>query len=294
MIRYHRLARFEATYRWWRLPLAVVIGSALYLWFSLVLLGAAWFADPEVLTASTDDIDLTNPVTLLVSLANLGLMIPLVYLSLLIVGYRPLGLISSVVGKLRWSWLLTAGWWALITHASFFAIIMAVDGTFANWDQARVDWQKSVILLLIVLSLVPFQAAAEEYVFRGLLAQLLGAWFPNWVLIAVITTALFTAGHIYDVWGLIDVAIFALFASYWVWRTGGLEVAIAAHVVNNVLLFALGAVEVIDINSTEGAAVSALSTLALLSIFTYVIVQRANLKQIEITRNHEAPESVVT
>lgn len=294
MIRYHRLARFEATYRWWRLPLAVVIGSALYLWFSLVLLGAAWFADPEVLTASTDDIDLTNPVTLLVSLANLGLMIPLVYLSLLIVGYRPLGLISSVVGKLRWSWLLTAGWWALITHASFFAIIMAVDGTFANWDQARVDWQKSVILLLIVLSLVPFQAAAEEYVFRGLLAQLLGAWFRNWVLIAVITTALFTAGHIYDVWGLIDVAIFALFASYWVWRTGGLEVAIAAHVVNNVLLFALGAVEVIDINSTEGAAVSALSTLALLSIFTYVIVQRANLKQIEITRNHEAPESVVT
>ena len=86
---------------------------------------------------------------------------------------------------------------------------------------------------------MPFQAAAEEYVFRGILMQTLGAWVRWAPLAIVLPTVLFAFGHIYDVWGLLDVAAFGLAAAWITWRTGGLEAGIVMHTVNNVVLFLL-------------------------------------------------------
>ena len=97
----------------------------------------------------------------------------------------------------------------------------------------------SSVSALVILLLVPFQAAAEEYVFRGILMQSLGAWVRWAPLAIVLPTVLFAFGHIYDIWGLLDVAAFGLAAAWITWRTGGLEAGIVMHTVNNVVLFLL-------------------------------------------------------
>ena len=88
----------------------------------------------------------------------------------------------------------------------------------------------------------PLQAAAEELFFRGYLLQALGSpviqpWF------AVLVSATFFAA----VHGAQDPALFAdrfalgLVAGLLVWRTGGLEAAIAAHAVSNVATYVIAA-----------------------------------------------------
>jgi uncharacterized protein len=73
--------------------------------------------------------------------------------------------------------------------------------------------------------------------------QTLGAWIP-WARVAapvaiILPTVLFALGHIYDIWGLLDVAAFGLAAAFITWRTGGLEAGIVMHAVNNITLFLL-------------------------------------------------------
>jgi membrane protease YdiL (CAAX protease family) len=96
-----------------------------------------------------------------------------------------------------------------------------------------------VICAIFIVLLTPLQAAAEEYVFRGLLAQAIGAWVRFVPVAIIVPTILFASLHIYDVWGLLDVFVFGIAASLVVWRTGGLESAIAMHSVNNVAIFLL-------------------------------------------------------
>ena len=95
--------------------------------------------------------------------------------------------------------------------------------------------------LAVILLPVPFQAAAEEYVFRGIMVQSLASWLPRrpWarLIVVVVPTAAFVASHGYGRWGLLDVGVFALTALWVTLRTGGLEAAIALHVVNNIVAF---------------------------------------------------------
>nr|WP_276612465.1 CPBP family intramembrane glutamic endopeptidase [Kineococcus vitellinus] len=95
--------------------------------------------------------------------------------------------------------------------------------------------------MLVVLLTTPLQAAGEEYVFRGWLSQALGSWFSRpavgAVVAAVVSAALFGLAHGgQDAWLLTDRVVFGLVASWLVWRTGGLEAAVAVHAVNNVVV----------------------------------------------------------
>ena len=94
--------------------------------------------------------------------------------------------------------------------------------------------------LIVILLTSPLQAMAEEIFFRGYLLQALGSlvarpWFG-----VVVSAVLFALLH-----GLQNPALFAdrlafgLLAGLLVWRTGGLEAGIAAHVVNNVCAYTL-------------------------------------------------------
>lgn len=87
--------------------------------------------------------------------------------------------------------------------------------------------------------LVPLQAAGEEYAFRGLAAQGLGAWLrsPLWAIL--LPVPLFMFGHGYNWVGQIDVAVFAICAGALVWKSGGLEIPIVMHVANNLGVFLL-------------------------------------------------------
>jgi hypothetical protein len=143
-----------------------------------------------------------------------------------------------------------------------------------------------LLCLAIVLVLTPFQAAAEEYVFRGLLPQAIGAWL-RWVPFAlIIPTIAFAALHAYDFWGLVDVFIFGLAASLVVWRTGGLEAGIAMHTVNNIASFLLLASGVFGttVNESEtagpvGPAVSVV-TMGLWVLWMWWLAPRAGAARI--------------
>jgi hypothetical protein len=104
----------------------------------------------------------------------------------------------------------------------------------------------TVALALIVLLTTPFQAAGEEYVFRGYLLQAIGSFWsfpsvPPWVarwLAIVITSVIFALGHGVQNFPLFfDRFMFGLIAGWLVVRTGGLEAGIAMHILNNFLAF---------------------------------------------------------
>ncbi|WP_327011356.1 CPBP family intramembrane metalloprotease [Dactylosporangium sp. NBC_01737] len=123
-------------------------------------------------------------------------------------------------------------------------------------------WWRPVAGTLVLLVLVPLQAAAEEYVCRGWFLQAVGAfvrtpWLPIGVQ-AVIFAAVHGTG---TAWGLADVAVFGAVTGWLAVRTGGLEAGIALHVVNN-LIAMVGAAAFGVLASDESAADSPWQLLA--------------------------------
>ncbi len=129
--------------------------------------------------------------------------------------------------------------------------------------------------MLVVL--VPLQAAAEEYVFRGWLTQTVGAFLrsPWWALPP--QALLFAAAHGWGTpWGFADLALFGMAAGWLTWRTGGLEAAMALHTVNNLLAFAISAAVVDGLKSDDTAADAGWQLVALdvasIALYTAAVV----------------------
>jgi uncharacterized protein len=99
-----------------------------------------------------------------------------------------------------------------------------------------------MLLLVMVFALTPFQAAAEEYLFRGWILQNVGSWFARPILGLVVSitvsTVAFAAAHLSpDPWIIGSLACLSVASGVAAWRTGGLEAGIAMHTVNNVTAF---------------------------------------------------------
>lgn len=96
------------------------------------------------------------------------------------------------------------------------------------------------MLLVGILLTTPLQAAGEEYAMRGLLPRVFGAWISHrgvsLVVGVLVSSVIFMLVHgAADPWlNLLYFSIAVIF-SYLTWRTGGLEAAIALHIVNNLL-----------------------------------------------------------
>jgi len=290
---YHRLARSWEGYAWWKPLVTAVIGAAIYLALSLVLgvvsLALA-FAFPsffgdflEKLTSF--DLDLSDPLIFAFTLGSIALLLPSVILATLIMGPRPIGLLSSAAGRLRWRWLLRCVPLALAVYAVVFGLSFLVLDPLTGAEPLRAAVGPSTIALIVLaLVLTPIQATAEEYVFRGFLGQTIGGWLrhPAWAIL--LPVPLFAIGHDYDVWGILDVSIFAVFAGWLTWRTGGLEAAIAAHVVNNTILFVLGAFDLVDMNADSGSLYSLLTTLVIMAAYSALVVWQARRIALPTTR----------
>jgi membrane protease YdiL (CAAX protease family) len=291
---YHRLARSWEGYAWWKPLVTAVIGAAIYLVLS-VMLGAVSFAlafvFPEVFGGFLDklvalDIDMSDPRILAFTLGSIALLLPSVLLATLIMGPRPVGLLSSAAGHLRWGWLLRCVPLALAVYAVVFGLSFLVLDPALGAEPARASVGPSTVALIVLaLLLTPVQATAEEYVFRGFLGQTIGGWLrhPAWAIL--LPVPLFAIGHQYDVWGMLDVSIFAVFAGWLTWRTGGLEAAIAAHVVNNTILFVLGALSLVDMNADTGSLYSLLTTLVIMVAYSALVVWQARRIALPTTRS---------
>jgi CAAX amino terminal protease family. len=253
---YHRVMLAQPTYRWWRPLVAVLLTGVFFLGVSLLiaipvfivlfasgavdLLGPA--AQDQLLEYLTPD--MARPWTLLFGLGSIIVVLPLVPLALRIAGIRPSGvrvnLLHSVLFSLRWRWLAVA----LIPAAVVWiaALVVQVGIGIALGDELlpfSTDVPTYLLSLLLVVLLVPVQAATEEYLYRGVLLQSVGAWVRWAPVTVVVSSVVFAFSHAYDGWGIATVGVMGVGFAVATIRTGGLEAAIALHAINNIGAFAV-------------------------------------------------------
>ncbi|GII85852.1 CAAX amino protease [Sphaerisporangium siamense] len=239
--RYDHMARTPVN-RWWRPLVGTVVIAAAFVGVAVVvLLGGTIVAQLSGVPMLVDGATFGDPVLeLSVMLLSIALVLPFVFGAAWLVQRRPPGTLSSVAGRLRWGWLLICllvALGAVILGQVAMALTYAATGEGVGELFGWVGWERFLPALLVVVVLVPFQAATEEYVFRGWVLQGFGAYFRNpWPGI-LLGAAMFTSLHAYTDWGIVDVFSFGVLMGWMAVRTGGLEAPIALHVVNNVVSF---------------------------------------------------------
>jgi len=286
-------------YAWWR-PLAVgstAVGFYIVLTVVLVVGGmlvmlaspAAWMDTAFVDSMESETellLDMADPATFILTMLSLIVLLPACYFAYLLLGPKPSGLLWSVAGKLRLKWLGVATLAALVVYVLYFGATLALQaaGVISSEPVPPESVPDSPLLLaILVIALVPFQAAAEEYLFRGMLMQIIGSWLRHPLFAILLPVPLFVLGHLYDLYGQIDIAVFALAAGYLTWRTGGLEAAIGMHVVNNVVLFLLGSAGLADMNADSTSLGSLIASAGLTVALTFIMVRLADRFRIERT-----------
>ncbi|MDK3257704.1 CPBP family intramembrane glutamic endopeptidase [Blastococcus capsensis] len=238
--RLYLLAMRARDWAWWR-PLA---GLGL-LGVAAVVIGAL-LGVVGILTGVRPAFSLlgaTDPVVLLLTNATLAVAVPVVWLAWAVAhGMRP-GWSSSVRARLRRRLLPRLVLLATLAAGTVLGLLVLVsvpagggeiEGPVRSWG-----W-----LLVVVLLTTPVRAAAEEYLFRGYLSQAVAGWAASRtagaVAAAVVTAALFSLVHLPpDLPTFLARFAFGLAASVVVVLTGGLEAAIALHVVTDVLVLLL-------------------------------------------------------
>ncbi|MEW9553469.1 lysostaphin resistance A-like protein [Nonomuraea sp. NPDC050783] len=244
--RFDHLARNEAARPWRSIVGTLLIAAGFFLIGFVVVTGcmvlAALFGLPSPVDPSTG-LSEGTPFGLGMTLMSIAPMLLLVVGTAVLVQRRRPGTLSSVAGRLRWGWMARCAGLSVLAlvlgqAAQWLALsVSGADSDMVDW----VGWDVFLPLFVVVLLLVPFQAAAEEYVFRGWFLQAVGAHVRNPVWGIVIGAALFASLHGYSWLGLADVFAFGVVMGWLSVRTGGLEAAIALHVLNNVLAFGLSA-----------------------------------------------------
>nr|WP_309242636.1 CPBP family intramembrane glutamic endopeptidase [Streptomyces sp. KAI-26] len=190
-------------------------------------------------------------------LVGIAIGIPVVLWGARYLGRRPAGTVSSVLGRLRWKWLGLCAAVAVPMIIVQFGIMIAW-----TWGEESAEpagdgfpgWTAFLVSLAVLGALVPFQAAAEEYVFRGWLVQVIGRAVRSPWPAVVIASLLFALAHGFgELSGFILLFYSALWWGWLVIRTGGLEAVITMHAANNLLAFGLAA-GFGELASTETAA----------------------------------------
>ncbi|MGX6600721.1 CPBP family intramembrane glutamic endopeptidase [Micromonosporaceae bacterium Da 78-11] len=243
---YHRLARTSA-HRWWR-PIVgtvfvVVCGAVLGLVGFLVVTAAAAIAGRS---DNADEVPSFGArVDLALAFAMIAALLPPALLAARWIQRRPAGTLSSVTGRLRWRWLLTClpvAFVAVVVFLGAGLTLAEATGTDTGLGDPLAGWGAFALSMLVLLLVVPPQAAAEEYVTRGWLLQGVGVWFRGPVVPIAVQALVFAALHGWGTpWGFADLLVFGVIAGWLTVRTGGLEAAIALHVLNNLVAGGLAA-----------------------------------------------------
>lgn len=273
---YHQMWRAPGIAPWRPIVVVLLLAAGFFV-FALVatLIGvgievATGAVDPEDLLVLIEDGQVTPGLVLANSVA-IGVLLPFALLVSLIVRQKA-GFLHSVVGRFRWQWF----WICCAVSAVILGINFAVDLGINGVADLELQIHPYTWWLLIGLMLVtPFQAAAEEYLLRGVVLRTVASWFRHPVVAisvgTVINSALFMVMHgAADVW--LNLFYFGLGAllSWLTWRTGGLEAAAAIHIVNNMLAFAL--VPFQDISALFDRSAGVGSPLILIQLLASVIL----------------------
>ncbi|CAM5538827.1 hypothetical protein [Streptomyces afghaniensis 772] [Streptomyces afghaniensis] len=256
---YHRMGHCTGRHRWWRPLLGTLLFLGAYLVLSLVLFALSYGVGAaaglrELPDGGHDFGPLANTA---LDLTSIAIALPLILLAVWWPGRRPPGTLSSVDGRLRWRWLARCLLAAVLPVAvlAVTAALLPDSGSDSGEFGAWVGWRSFLTSLAVLAVLVPVQAAAEEYVFRGWLTQAVGAFVRSPWFAVLPQAPLFAAAHGWGTtWGFLGLLVFGVVAGWLTIRTGGLEAAVALHVLNNLLGFGVAAAVVNGLSSDETAA----------------------------------------
>jgi uncharacterized protein len=214
--------------------------------------------------------------------ANLGIatLIPIAWgLMAVVHRVRPRWL-ASVQPRIRWRYLLICLVVAALALNGVLLLSTLVSG-MPRFGAQPGFWGFLVVILLTS----PLQATAEEVFFRGYLMQALGSlvaqpWFG--VVVSSVVFALFHGTQNLPLF--LDRLIFGLLAAVLVWRTGGLEAGIAAHIVNNIFAYVFAGLTT-SIASIRGLreigwvdAAFDVGGFALFALLAYLVFSRMKLR----------------
>ncbi|MGK5545880.1 lysostaphin resistance A-like protein, partial [Streptomyces sp. URMC 127] len=203
-------------------------------------------------------------------LAALAVGIPVVFLVVRWCGRRPAGTVSSVRGRMRWGWLGRCAAVAFPLLALQLGLLVAWEWVAGGGGEDGFSFPGWPAFLLAVAAfgvLVPFQAAAEEFVFRGWVTQFCGGFLRSPWPGVVAGALLFALAHgVGQVSGFVLLVYSALWWGWLVIRTGGLEAVIAIHTANNLLTFWLAAAAG-QLSDTSTAADAPWQALVLEAVF---------------------------
>ncbi|MGH8907253.1 MAG: lysostaphin resistance A-like protein [Egibacteraceae bacterium] len=282
-LRFDQLAR-TSLHRWWR-PLVGTLALVCAYWiFQFILARPLTAVLRAVLGPNSINIALT-----------MGL--PAALLAARWVQRRPVGSLSSVAGRLRRHWLLLCGGLALVYLLPLFitwAILLDVSAAAPTQGAGWVGWQRFLLTGSVIALIGAFEAAAQEYVFRGWLPQAFGAYLRSpWPGI-IVSSALFSLIHpaaYASAWAVVQYTLFGVVFAVLTIRTGGLEAALALHTIHNwALLLPAAAAGLVDTPApaaVDWAAVPwqrILTGEALaLAVFTALVLRLATRRRIATT-----------
>lgn len=262
----------DAKPRWWKSTLAILSLVVAFLILSTLLtfVGVLIDAARGVGPIAGGGFSFTPTLFLMnnLSLAALGPIAGL--LQWAFYGRRPRYL-HSVEGKLRWGWLLRAA----VPTAIVFAIYMPLFNFFMPMPTGEVNPEWIVLAVIICLT-TPLQAAGEEYGCRGLILRAVGSHFGGrvvgFVLAVIISSIVFMIAHFAsDPWLIAYYFVFAVIMCLATRLTGGLEVAVVLHAINNLAAF-LVTIRTMDLDAAFERGVGAGSPIMLIQMAVLALV----------------------
>lgn len=317
---YHRLFRVHPRYRWWRPLIALAIMLGFWLGTQIVIalvllvvelsLGGVGAARSFTTRLAKDPLDPSHPAVLALTLVSLAVLLPAMMVAVRLARLGPIGQLSSVAFRIRWGWLarclpalavlalLTVGVQAVGIPGVLPGYFVFRHGGFvpdtAEIGHATVSATTTVVAIVMVIVLVPFQAAAEEYMFRGFVQQTVGSWVRNPILAFFVSTVCFGVAHVpngYDPIAILDVASFGFVAALLTWRTGGLEAGILAHALNNVGIFVLQAPGWSKINPNDGHESPVQLGFTVFTLFVYALLVELTARRTGLIRRRPGREA---
>ena len=247
---YHEMLR-TWNYAWWKPVVGILLVAvgmmvvAPVALFPVVVAGVVVEGGPfwETLDRAPR-MEEVGPVSLLYLNLTLGAAILVTWFVMRVVHRMRPRWLTSVVPKMRWKLLFVFIGLSVVALVAMLAVSILIGMLVPGADDASMPMQvndltaTTVALALIVLLTTPFQAAGEEYVFRGYLLQAIGSLSGSKWVALLATSTLFAFGHGVQNFPLFfDRFMFGLIAGWLVIRTGGLEAGIAMHILNNFLAF---------------------------------------------------------
>ena len=230
-------------YKWYKPILVGILTLVLFFIFSLIIYGIMELIFPGIghQFENFEEVAKTGFESIIgvYTSIELALLIPSLYLATRIVKDRPF---SSYLSSFKWDWGIFCKSFVILAVVFFLMYILQVifDGSI------KFDIKLTLLGLIALLIITPFQCFAEELIFRGWCMQTFGSWIKVPVVSIIIQGVIFSIIHQqYNFFALMAVMFTGIvILPLLTWYSHGLEASTAFHTVNNISSFIFAGITV--------------------------------------------------